>query len=63
LELVCLIIRGLKLVVFNRLVGMIGLVALFAAVSGVLEKPWRLSQILVGTLEFVFSLVIHGTMC
>ena len=42
---------------------MIGLVAVFAAVSGVLEKPWRLSQILFGTLEFVFSLVIHGTMC
>ena len=56
-------IRGLKLVVFNRLVGMIGLVAILAAVSGVLEKPWRLSQILVGILEFVFSLVIHGTMC
>ena len=56
-------IRGLKLVVFNRLVGMIGLVAILAAVSGVLEKPWRLSQILVEILEFVFSLVIHGTMC
>ena len=50
----------LESLVFDRLVGVIGLVALLTADRG-LENSWGLRLVLIVLMESFFSLVIHGT--